>query len=107
MFFFFPFFKKKYKFPRIKWKVKPRKVMKDYIALNWLEPELAKKFGIKKREVWVREDWWKDPEKRKRLNVHEKVEINLRLRSKLPYKKAHEIANKFEHNALKHIRGRK
>jgi hypothetical protein len=98
---------KKQKNLRIKWRIKPKRVMKDYIALNWLEPKLAKKFGIKKGEVWVREDWWKDPEKRKRLNVHEKVEINLRLRSKLPYEKAHKIANKFEHRALKHIRGRR
>jgi len=103
----FSFFKRKRKFTKIKWKVKPKKVMHDYIALNWLEPELAKEFGIRKGEIWVRKDWWQDPEKRKRLNVHEKVEINLRLREKLPYDKAHEIANKFEHEALKHIRGRK
>jgi hypothetical protein len=92
---------------RIKWKVKPKRVMKDYIALNWLEPRISKKFGIKKGEVWVRKDWWEKPEKRKRLNVHEKVEINLRLRNKLPYNRAHKIANKFEHEALKHIRKRK
>ena len=53
----FSFFKRKRKITKIKWKVKPKKVMKDYIALNWLESELAKKFGIKKGEVWVRKDW--------------------------------------------------
>ena len=95
---------KKYKFPKIKWVVKSKLAMDDYIALNWLEPKLAKEFGIKKGEVWVRKDWWKDPVKRKRIKVHEKVEINLRLKNKLSYNKAHRIANKFEHEALKHIK---
>ena len=35
---------------KIKFVAKPKKVMKDYIALNWLEPELAKEFGIRKGE---------------------------------------------------------
>ncbi len=90
----------------VKFILKPRRVMGDYAVLNWLEPRIAKEFGIKKGEVWIRKDWWKNQTKRKRANVHENWEINLRLRDKMPYKEAHEIANKFEHKALKHIRGR-
>ena len=87
--------------------IQPKKVMHDYIALNYLEPKKSKKFKIKKNQVFVREDVWKDPVKRKRIKTHELVELNLRRKDHLPYKKAHEIANKFEHQALKHIRGRK
>lgn len=87
--------------------VRSRKQMGDYIALNWLEPREAKKFNIKPGEIIVRRDWWSNPEKRKRLDVHEMVEINLREKDKMPYRKAHEIANKFEHRADPHLKGRK
>lgn len=39
--------------------------MGNYIALHWRLPKLSKEFGIKKGQVWVRKDWWKDPEKGK------------------------------------------
>jgi len=89
-----------------KWKIKSKKEMGDYIALHYLEPRISKEFGIKNGEIWVREDWWADPEKRKRLKVHELVELNL-MNKGVPYYKAHKIANEFEHNAIKHLRGRK
>ncbi len=87
--------------------IRSKKKMGYYIALNWMNTELAKKFHIKPGEIIVREDWWKDPEKRKRLQVHELVEINLRERDGLPYPEAHEIATKFEHKADPRIVGRK
>jgi len=89
---------------RQKFVVKSREEMGDYIALNWLEPRLAKKFGIKKNQIFVREDWWIDAVKRSRLHTHELVEINLRLRNKMGYEQAHKIANIFERNALKVIK---
>ena len=91
----------------VRFQVRSRKEMGDYIALNWLEPKIAKKYHIPKNTVIVRSDWWNDPEKRKRLHVHEMTEINLRERDKLPYTKAHEIANKFEHESDPHLKGRK
>ena len=91
----------------MRFQVRSRKEMGDYIALNWLEPKIAKKYHIPKNTVIVRSDWWNDPEKRKRLHVHEMTEINLRERDKLPYIKAHEIANRFEHESDPHIEGRK
>lgn len=86
--------------------VRSRKEMGDYIALNWLEPEIAKKFHLAPGQIIVREDWWNDPEKRKRLRTHELTEINLRERDGIPYEEAHKIANEFEHNADPHLRGR-
>ena len=92
---------------KVRFVVRSRKEMGDYIALNWLEPRISKKYHIKPNTVIVRRDWWTSPEKRKRLDVHEMTEINLRERDKLPYTRDHEIANKFEHRADPHLKGRK
>jgi hypothetical protein len=83
---------------KIKFILKPRKIMGDYIAVHWKTPHLPKRLRPKEGEIWVREDWWKDPNKRKKVKTHEKVELNLMLKKGLKYKKAHEIANKFEEN---------
>jgi len=88
----------------IKFIEKPKFLMGEYIAVNWLEPEIAEEFGLKDGEIWVRKDWWEDPIRRKRLITHENVEINLRLRYGMSYEKAHKIANKFEHNVLKRLK---
>jgi len=93
------------KAPKIHRKVKSEKKMGDYVALHWRIPKLSKEFGIKKGQVLVRRDWWKDPEKRNRLKVHESVELNL-MDKGVPYCKAHKIANEFEHNGVKHIKGK-
>jgi hypothetical protein len=86
---------------RIKFVPKSEKVMGDYIALHKKTTHLPKKFKkIKGNEVWVRKDWWNDEIKRTRIKTHEKVELNL-MRRGVPYKKAHQIANKFEKNAYK------
>ena len=50
---------------RIHWKVKSEKKMEGYVALHWRIPKLSKEFCIIKGQVWVRRDWWKDPEKGK------------------------------------------
>lgn len=86
---------------RVKFVVKPRKKMRDIIATHWLVDS-----KVPKGEVWVREDWWKDPVRRKRIKVHEKVEINLMKRG-LSYTRAHKVATKFERVALKGRRGKK
>lgn len=85
----------------MKFVVKSRKVMGDYIALNWLEPEESKKFGIKQGQIFVREDWWNNPVKHYRLQVHEKTEIFLRQEFGFNYQTAHRIATKAEHDAIK------
>ena len=72
--------------------------MKNVIADHWLANK-----RIPKGEVWVREDWWRNEEKRKRLIAHEKTEINL-MKKGVPYRRAHRIAEKFERNVLKVLR---
>ena len=85
----------------MKFVVKSRKFMGDYIALNWLEPIEAKKFGIKQGQIFVREDWWNNPVRRYRLQVHEKTEIFLRKEFSFDYQSAHHLATLAEHKALK------
>lgn len=91
------------KVKNIRFVVKSRKFMGEYIALNWLEPREAKKFGIKKNQVFVREDWWVNPAKRVRVEVHEKVEIYLRLNFGYDYETAHKLATKAEHDEIKRL----
>jgi hypothetical protein len=79
---------------------KPKTVMKDNIALHNKSGKSSLEKRIPKGEVWVREDWHNDPNKKKRLNVHEGVELNL-MGKGLSYTKAHGIANKFERNRFK------
>ena len=81
--------------------IKPRSFMHDYIALNWVEPEESKRFGIRRNQVFVREDWWKNEAKRTRITVHESVEIFLRLTFKLSYQQAHHLATLAEHTEIK------
>ncbi len=84
-----------------------RKVMGDNIALNGDEKLISKEYGIPAHTVFVRSDWYNDPEKMKRLKTHESVEMYLMEHDGMAYKKAHQIANKFEHNSDRHIPGRK
>ncbi len=88
------------KHPKIMFVIKSRKVMHDYIALNWLEPKESKLFSIKTGEIFVREDWWKNKAKKLRIQVHEKVEIYLRTNFSFNYEQAHKLATKAEHIAI-------
>jgi hypothetical protein len=97
---------RKNSYKRPKFTEEPRSKMHDYIALNYENTRLAKKFHIKPNEVIVRSDWAENPYLRKRLNVHENVELYDITIKHIPKKKAHQIANIFEHTALK-VRGRK
>ena len=89
------------KHPKIEFVVKTRAFMRDNIALNWLEPKEAKRFGIGSGQIFVREDWWKNKAKRLRIQVHEKVEIYLRENFGFDYEQAHKLATKAEHIAIK------
>ena len=85
---------------------KPKKVMGNYIALHKKASHLPKRFKkIKKNEVWVRSDYYNNPQKFKALKTHEKIELAL-MKKGIPYKKAHAIANKFEKNVKRKIRRR-
>lgn len=85
----------------MKFVIKSKKVMRDYIALNWLEPRESEIFGIKYGEIFIRRDWWENPAKKLRVKVHEKTEIYLRRNFKLTYEQAHHIATLVEHQVIK------
>ncbi|MHB8552486.1 MAG: hypothetical protein ACYDAO_02720 [Thermoplasmataceae archaeon] len=85
----------------MKFVVKSRSFMGDYIALNWLEPKISKEFGIKEGQIFVREDWWKNPNKRLRIRIHETTEIWLRKKWHLSYQQAHHLATITEHEVFK------
>jgi hypothetical protein len=78
---------------------KSKRVMGSYVALHGRLPanEMPKRFKgkIPKNEVWVRSDKWNTEEKRIKLKTHEDVELRL-MRSGVPYRQAHNVANKFE-----------
>ena len=82
---------------KVKFRIKPKRKMKQYIALNYLTPYNAKRMHIPRNEVWVREDIARDSKKYNKIKTHELVELNL-MRKGVKYKKAHRIANRFEKN---------
>jgi hypothetical protein len=86
--------------PKIVFVIKTKEFMGEYIALNWLEPILSKKFKIGSGEVFVRSDWWKNKAKKYRIQVHEKVEIYLRENFNFNYEQAHKLATRVEHIAI-------
>ena len=85
--------------PKIDYIIKNRYIMDKHIAINWLEPN-GKKLKIPSGEIYVREDWWKDKNKRLILEVHEKVEIYLQTVFELSFKQSHSIALKAQHDVI-------
>jgi len=77
-------------------KVKPRKVMGDYVCLHGKVPnqELPKKLRgkIPKKEIWMRRDIYNNKEKRYRILDHEHDELIHMKRDKMCYKQAHKRA---------------
>ena len=85
---------------------KSKKEMGNYIALHKKASHLPKRFKkIRKNEVWVKSDYYNNPNKFKAIKTHEKIELAL-MKKGVPYKKAHAIANKFEKNVRKKLRRR-
>lgn len=86
--------------PGFRIKVKPTKVMGEYIALHGLVPknELPKKLRgkIPKDEIWIRRNVYTDPVRRRKiLHIHEPRELHLMnsgKKVKYTYKKAHKEA---------------
>jgi hypothetical protein len=87
---------------KIKFKVviKPKHMMKDYIALHGLVPdyELPNSMdgNIPVDEVWIREDVYQDKGRFKRVLWHETEELKLMTTQGLHYKKAHNITTEKE-----------
>lgn len=81
--------------------VKSKEVMGDYIALHGLVPQneipLHLRNKIPENEIWIRENVYADPERRKSILAHEYAELDLMITHGITYKEAHEKAEFFEH----------
>ncbi len=85
---------------KIRFVPQPAELMKDDIAVHWLEPTGRDRYKLKPGNVWVRDDWWYDKTKRTRLIIHELTELRLMLRG-MPYTEAHKIASNKEHSIMR------
>ena len=81
--------------------IKPKEIMKDYIALHGLLTDLELPDSldggkIPHNEVWVREDIYQDKDRFKQVIWHETEELNLMTSQNITYKKAHAITTQKE-----------
>lgn len=81
--------------------VKSNEEMGDYIALHGLVPQnelpVHLRHKIPENEIWIRENVYADPERRKSILAHEYAELDLMITQGISYKEAHEKAEFFEH----------
>ena len=81
--------------------VKSNEEMGDYIALHGLVPQnelpLQLRYKIPENEIWIRENVYADPERRKSILAHEYAELDLMITRGIGYKEAHEQAEFIEH----------
>jgi len=82
---------------KVKFVIKPRAVMGDYIGLHWLEND---GFSIPYGEVWIREDVWNTEYRRVFVILHELYELNLMVNYGYDYKMAHTLATRFENRLI-------
>ena len=87
----------------MKFIIKPKQIMGDYICLHWLVPgnELPKRLRnkIPKNEVWIRRDIWNNKLRRNATIMHEEAELERMINGGLTYKQAHawaEIVDGFQ-----------
>lgn len=88
-------------------KVKPARIMGDYIALHGLVPnnELPEhlRWKIPRNEIWIRRDMYDDKKKRKEILGHEECELMLMTYDDLSYKRAHAISTVAEETGDKSL----
>jgi hypothetical protein len=81
-------------------KVKPTKLMGEYIALHGLVPNnelpVHLRWKIPRDEIWIRRDIYDDKEQRKKTLEHEECELMLMTYQNLTYKRAHGRATRME-----------
>ena len=81
--------------------VKSNEEMGEYIALHGLVPKnelpLQLRYKIPENEIWIRENVYADPERRKSILAHEYAELDLMVTQGIGYKEAHEQAEFIEH----------
>jgi hypothetical protein len=76
--------------------VKSNKIMGDYIAMHSLVPQnefpVRLRRKIPKNEIWIREDIYKNTNRRQAVLRHERNELRLMKERGLTYKQAHKRA---------------
>jgi len=81
--------------------VKDRSEMGDYICLHGFVPQNELPFNLRNKipenEIWMRDDIYNDPPRRKEILTHEYVELDLMITYSMTYKDAHNEAEFFEH----------
>ena len=81
--------------------IKSDEEMGEYIALHGLVPQNELPFHLRNKipenEIWIRENVYADPERRKSILAHEYAELDLMITRGIPYKEAHEQAEFIEH----------
>jgi len=75
--------------------VKFKKGMKN-TGDHWLASRRGRNYRIPEGEVWLNHKLLNDKEKLRRVLAHERYELSLMLRKKLPYPKAHRLATRYE-----------
>ena len=68
---------------------------------HWLASKTGRNYRIPEGEVWLNYKLLNDREKLRRVLAHERYELNLMLRKKLPYPKAHRLAIRYEKRLAK------
>jgi len=78
--------------------IKPKSVMKDYVALHSLVPkgEIRDfRHHIPAGQIWIRKDIYENISRYPEIKFHETYEVNL-MKQGLTYRKAHRMATKLE-----------
>ena len=63
---------------------------------HWLASRKGRNYRIPEGEVWLNAELLKDKERLRRVLAHERYELYLMLRKRLPYHKAHRLALRYE-----------
>ena len=81
--------------------VKNNEEMGEYIALHGLVPQnelpMHMRYKIPENEIWIRENVYKEIERRRSILAHEYAELDLMVTKGIPYKEAHKQAEFIEH----------
>ncbi|MCI4408657.1 MAG: hypothetical protein JHC26_06170 [Thermofilum sp.] len=63
---------------------------------HWLASKTGRNYRIPVGEVWLNAGLLNDKKRLRLVLAHERYELNLMLRKKLPYPKAHRLATRYE-----------
>jgi len=80
--------------------VKFKKGMKN-TGDHWLASKTGRNYRIPENEVWLNHKLLQDKKRLRLVLAHERYELNIMLRKKLPYPVAHRLATKYEKKLAK------